>query len=116
MIAYVTVITQQESSWVSCLPTGLTHCALKTSPTFAENHFTDLEKRNLFSLETICLTQYSAYIITMLEHTHTHKRSRLEVLVALLRKGDGTVMLEQQLPYAPEVRTICFHTTDAAKG
>lgn len=60
MIADVTVITQQESSRVSRLPTGLTHCALKTSPTFAKNHFTDLEKKKiviyLFNLEIICLT------------------------------------------------------------
>lgn len=42
VVAYVTVITQQESSGVSGLPTGLAHSALEAPPTFAKNHFSDL--------------------------------------------------------------------------
>lgn len=42
VVAYVTVITEQESSGVTRLPTGLTHGALQAPPTFAKNDFSDL--------------------------------------------------------------------------
>lgn len=42
VVAYVTVVAQQEPSWVRRLPTGLTHGALKAPPALAQNHFSDL--------------------------------------------------------------------------
>ena len=45
VVTYVTIVTQQESSWVCRLPTGLTHSALQTPPTLAQNHFSDLQKK-----------------------------------------------------------------------
>lgn len=45
MVAYVTVVAQQEPSWVRRLPTGLTHGALKAPPALAQNHFSDLQRK-----------------------------------------------------------------------
>lgn len=42
VVTDVTVIAQQESPRVCGLPAGLTHSALEAPPTFAENHFSDL--------------------------------------------------------------------------
>ena len=45
MVAYVTVVAQQEPSWIRRLPTGLTHGALKAPPALAQNHFSDLQRK-----------------------------------------------------------------------
>lgn len=42
VVAYVTVITEQEPSGVTRLPTSFTHGAFQTPPTFAKNDFGDL--------------------------------------------------------------------------
>lgn len=72
MVTDVTVIAQQESPWVRGLPAGLTHSALEAPPTFAENHFSDLEKkqpptwfiRNLHNAHDGIhhVTEYGAYV------------------------------------------------------
>lgn len=47
VITYVTVVTQQQSPRVSCLPTGFTHSTLQAPPAFAKNHFSDLMQSEL---------------------------------------------------------------------
>ena len=57
VIADVAIVTQQESSGVSRLPTGLTHGALKTPPTFAENHLSDLQnKQSIHAIHALTYT------------------------------------------------------------
>lgn len=53
VVAYIAVITQQESSRVGGLPAGLAHGALQTPPALAENHFSDL---NADAVRVVALT------------------------------------------------------------
>lgn len=45
VVADVAVITQQESPWVRGLPASLAHRALQAPPALAQDHFSDLEKK-----------------------------------------------------------------------
>lgn len=97
MIAYVTVITQQESSRVSCLPTGLTHSALKTSPTFAKNHFSDLEKENEIHVTALCIELRNHFCFTRTLHElpcviYTHE-DKEQVNITMLKHSLGQAHL-----------------------
>lgn len=78
MVTDVTVIAQQESPWVRGLPAGLTHSALEAPPTFAENHFSDLEKkqspRGLYITYTMRMTEYTMELNMVLMYLKAEKR------------------------------------------
>lgn len=82
VIADVAIVTQQESSGVSRLPTGLTHGALQTPPTFAENHLSDLNTDAVWmvTLTTLRTGQQSSLrslAKTATNHTHILMQSEL---------------------------------------
>lgn len=59
VVADVTVVTQQQSSWVTGLTTGFTHCTLQTAPPFGQDHPSHLETPSIQSQITKKTDQFN---------------------------------------------------------
>lgn len=75
VVADVTIITQEQPSWVCGFPTSFTHCALQAAPAFTENHLGDLntDTVGMVTLATLGTSkQPSLWTSSKTSAHHTH--------------------------------------------